>query len=292
MTAEELTYRFFGSALVALNQYDDLNRYIETVVPSPDTELTKEDGQDIFDRIHIVEATIGKAVEDASNALDSPDIPDSIRELIVRTCNLIASWKERLDWLTLGIEDIIWTQSTGYIDRLLNDIRQTASGFGAESEPEPEAVIEEVEDVPIQEESVDESDVSEIGPDELEQDEGPESEEECEDAEAPASAEDADPAESIPPTPDDGEEIMRLSENGPIVVGPEPVEPEHVPNPRVYTQEEVDRLIGESVANALRMASEQSAKDSEETKGTKVTRRRSPKKSGVLRKKKGEEAAE
>lgn len=267
MTYEKSTFRFFGSALVALNHYEELTRYITTVVPSPDTEITKESGEDLFERIRIVQATIGGAVEDAAEVINTPDAPDTIRDLVAKTCDILASWKDRLDWLTLGIENIIWTQSTGYIDRLLNDIRETASGINSEpnecpiaDEDSPEPCIED----DGCDQSADDVEVIEISDDpESCADEG--NEQECD-----GGTIDHQPS----PEPDD----------------------ESTADARVYTQEEVDRIIRESVANALRLVSEQSEQDAgagpEKAAGTKVTKKRTPRKSTGLRRKKKEEAVE
>lgn len=126
MNGDELVYRFFGSTVVALNQYWELNHYIEEVVPGPETSLSKEMGQEICGRIRAVVETIGGAVEDGAAAMES-EIADSICRLISNTCDIMSEWHERLGWLEVAINQMIWREGTGYIDRLLGDIRNAAA---------------------------------------------------------------------------------------------------------------------------------------------------------------------
>lgn len=126
MNGDEFVYRFFGSTVVALNQYWELNHYIEEVVPSPETSLSKEIGQEICGRIRAVVETIGGAIEDGAAAMES-EIADSICRLISNTCDIMSEWHERLGWLEVAINQMIWREGTGYIDRLLGDIRSAAA---------------------------------------------------------------------------------------------------------------------------------------------------------------------
>ena len=137
MNGDELVYRFFGSTVVALNQYWELNHYIEEVVPSPETSLSKEMGQEICGRIRAVVETIGGAIEDGAAAMES-EIADSICRLISNTCDIMSEWHERL-----GVEKVhVGTDVQEHVEGI--DVSDEASE-PEEGESEDQETVEDSE---------------------------------------------------------------------------------------------------------------------------------------------------
>lgn len=224
MNGDELVYRFFGSTVVALNQYWELNHYIEEVVPSPETSLSKEMGQEICGRIRAVVETIGGAIEDGAAAMES-EIADSICRLISNTCDIMSEWHERLGWLEIAINQMIWREGTGYIDRLLGDIRSAAASVAEKAKGLSVEKVHVGTDVQEHVEGIDVSDEA-SEPEEGES----EDQETVEDSETDASDEIPADDRDSEAVDEDGEEYVPENEED----APEEESDEPAPEPRKF----------------------------------------------------------
>lgn len=287
MTGSEVMFRYLADFALAVDLYHDLDRFIRTTVPAPDVVLSEEDGEAVFERIHNVLLAINRAKEDADEILQRPEsqesLPGSLQDLVYRTSDDLDEISDRIRWLSSGINDIIWRSRNGHIDRLVADIRSTASVYAEESgeeaasdglfeEPDdedtdgiyivrenPDAVPEEMPVEPVSPEDVSEENT--------EEDKGGSVEDAVpDDAEEPTSVPDDEPV-ADDPAPEEDEE------SGDCSTDPEP---EPVSEP-VYSQEDLDRIVDAKVSEAVaKVVSELTAQQPAppEPAGTKVTKTR------------------